>query len=257
MSQSTNFLNQYNDWYESTQGSFALASTMHLTKEMLSPWSRRGHNILAMGFGHWKSLEMLWESGFDVSAIAASQGQMDMTKKFLHQKVDVYISSFDHLPFDDKSFDYVILRPPPRKEAYPPLDAMLKEAYRLANKGILLQFWNIFSTLGLWRKRQSLPYFLEHSLWDSWHNTRKAMRKLSSSGKITTGSTLFGPLSSWHEQSRLAKGNGRVIPIPLGALVHLRLDLVAQTPLTGIALRLDPTGVKSIRPLVVMERQSD
>ncbi len=253
MSSHVDFLEQYTEWYSSQQGTFTLASTMHLTKEMLSPWPRRGHNMLAMGFGHWKSLEMLWESGFDVSAIAASQEQMELAKQSLHQKVDLYFNSFDHLPFDDNSFDYVILRPPPREEAYPLLQDMLKEAARLATKGILLQFWNKFSLLKLMSIRQSLPYFLERSLWSSWHDARKIMRKIAPKGAISTGSTLLGPPSTWHEDSLWFKSNSKFVPIPLGALVHLRLDLVPKIPLTGIPLRLDPVGVKGVRPLVAME----
>ncbi len=254
MTSQADFLEQYTHWYTTTQGSLVLASTLHLTKEMISPWPRRGHNVLAMGFGHWKSLEMLWESGFDVSAIAASQEHMEMAKQYLHQKVDLYINAFDHLPFDDKTFDYVILRPPPRKGSYPSLQAMFNEASRLATKGILLQFWNNASLLGLMAKRQSLPYFLEHSLWSSWQTARKMMRKAAPQGTISTGSTLLGLPKSWNENSWFHKLNSTVIPLPIGALVHLRLDLIPKTPLTSIPLRLDPVGVKSVRPLVAMER---
>ncbi len=257
MSAQENFLKQYETWYASNQGSFVLSNSIHLTKKMLSHWPRRGHSLLAIGFGHWKSLEILWESGFDVSAIAASSVQVQAARQALQHKVEIYSQSFEQLPFDDKSFDYVILMPPPRQEPYPALHAMLKESIRLAKHGILVQFWNTISILGLWSKWQKLPYFLRHRWLVSWRDAHNTLRTLAPKGVISTGSILCGPPNTWQENVWLEKANTHIIPLPIGSLVQLRLSFLPQKPLTGIPIALDPRQIKSVQPLVAMERQNN
>ncbi len=251
------FLEQYNAWYASTQGSFVLENSIHLTKEMLSHWPRRGHNLLAIGFGHWKSLEIIWESGFDLSAIAASYAHIHTAKEALQHKVDIYLHNFEHLPFDDKNFDYVLLMPPPRQEPYPALHLMLNEACRLARKGIIVQFWNSFSLLRLWNKAQNLPFFLRHRWLASWRDAHSTLRTIVPAGKISTGSTLFGPLRTWQESSYFNNINSKVAPIPIGNLVQIRLSFNPQKPLTSIPIVLDPRQIKSVHPLAAMERQNN
>ncbi len=251
------FLQQYNAWYKSPKGSFVLESSIHLTKKMLSHWPRRGHNLLAIGFGHWKSLEILWESGFDLSAIAASEVHIHSAQKSLSSKVDLYSHSFDHLPFDDKSFDFVLLMPPPRIEAYPALHVMLREACRLAQKGVLVQFWNTFSILKIWNKSQNLPFFLKHRWLASWRDIHSTLRSIAPAATIRTGSTLLGPPHSWQENTYFKKLNTSVIPLPVGNLVQLRLDFNPQRPLTGIPIVLDPRQIKGVQPLAAMERQNN
>ncbi len=251
------FFKQYDTWYSSKQGSFALASSMHLTKKILSHWPRRGHKLLAIGFGHWQTIEMLWESGFDTTAIAVSQAQLYSAKQALHNKVEIYMQSFEHLPFDDKSFDYVVLMPPPNPKEYAPLHLLLQETIRLASNGILVQFWNNCSTLGLWRHKDNLPFFLRHRWQGSWRDTHNTLKNLAPKATITTKSTLLGPPSTWFDTSCFKKVNTCVMPLPIGNIVQLRLSFAPQMPFTKIPIRLDPRQIKGVQPVVAMERQNN
>ncbi len=251
------FFTQYDTWYASTQGSYVLSCSMHLSKKMLSHWPRRGNNILVIGFGHWKSLEMLWENGFDVSAIAASKAHIDTARQALHQRVEIFLHAFENLPFDDKTFDYVIVSPPPRPKAYPDLNIILHEARRLATKGILLQFWNKLPFVNPYKTSKKLPFFLQHRWCISFRQAHKSLRDIAPNCSIVTGSTLIGPPSTWKENSFLHRVNCKAVPLPIGNLVQLRLNLTPQAPLTGIPLKLDSVKITKAQPLIAMERQNN
>ncbi len=250
------FLTSYEAWFQSPEGVFALECALRLTRERLSPWSRRGRSLLLLGFSHWKMVEMLWESGFDVTVYAASDMHAHMVTQALPEKVDVYQGTLEHLPFDDAYFDYVALMPPPRIEAYPPLHSMLHEAHRLAHRGLFMQCLNPNSLVGIGRACPQLPPFLRKGYWCSWRDVHTVLRAMTSQGQIRTASILHGPLASWKSQ-KLARINARPLPHAFGALMHVRLTLDAAAPLTGLPLLHTPIPLHPLPQSPLLERQQN
>ncbi len=256
----------YEPWYQSPQGQLALEGALRLTQRTLSPWHRRGHCILQIGFDHVKSLEILWQSGFDVSAVCICSGLLESLEAPVRHCVDIEYRSpqgLDNLPYADKSFDYVVINLPPIQEnqQYPPLHSLLGEALRIAGKGILFQGWNPASLVGLrhtWQKK-SLPAYLQACPWHAWRDVYTTLRTLHPAQKqapssIHTQSALFGPLAWWQEHSRLKKLHGLMMPLPMGALMHIRLNLKDQGAMRGMPLFVNPLVGEELRASPVTER---
>lgn len=244
-------------WYSTPQGAFALDCELRLTQKMLTPWPRRGHSLLEVGCSHWSILELLWESGFDVSSIALSLPQLDSTRQHLHGKIDFHLGAADHLPFEDNSFDYVALMAPPPASASIPPHIVVHEAVRVAAKGVLLHLWNPCSLAGIHRRyaAKSLPEVVQQRLWLSWRDARGLLTTLSPRGSISTCSTLLGPPPWWYSNSLCQKINAMLLPIPLGSIIQLRLTHAPASPLTGIPLRLSSLRIKNSQPATVLERK--
>ncbi len=281
MTAENDFSSLHQAWYQSPEGQGALNSAFHLTKKALAPWHRRGHCILQMGFDHGKSLELLWQNGFDVSAVCSSQALLDTLEAPLRQCVDIEYrapASFDHLSYADKSFDYVIVAlPPTHADApYPPLENILREALRIAAKGVLFQSWNISSLVGMqytWRK-SALPPYLQACTWHTWRTVYKTLRSLhpQQSGihasTLRTFSSLWGPMPLWKRQktaweyleekgfSALFKRPKVALPLPLGALCYVRLTLKDKGLMANMPLYVKPLTQEALRPASVTERTS-
>ncbi len=239
---------------------------MRLTQRTLSPWHRRGHCILQVGFDHAKSLEFLWQSGFDVSAVCTCPALLEGLEAPLRNCVDIEYRApqgLDTLPYADKSFDYVVLNVPPTldKQKYPPLHALLGEALRIAGKGVLFQGWNPASLVGLqytWQKK-SLPAYVQACPWYAWRDVYTTLRALHPSQKhasstIRTQSALFGPTTWWQESPRWKKLRGFMLPIPVGALVHVRLSLKDQGAMRSMPLFVNPLSTEKLHAAPVTER---
>ncbi len=250
---------------------YLLACNLSLSKKMFSPWPRRGHSFLQIQPMHWRELELLWQSGFDVSAVSLVDDFLADAPEHLQSSVEVYRlrkPALEHLPFSKKSFDYVglnllpplpfydgafndigvcnsaILEEDSRELSTLPLYVMLREVLQVASKGVVLQCLNPFSLAGLQRKcvPKSLPKFLQNDSWYAWRDICSTLAMLSpiiAKGNISTASMLLSFSATWKELSALQKVNESIVRFPLGALMQVRLNMVEEPPLTGLALRLN------------------
>ncbi len=259
MTKEQDFFALYDSWHQSPQGSFALHCGLNLTKKMLSSWPRRGHSFLQIYFDSPKTLEWLWQSGFDVSAVAPSAHLIHSMDVALQQRVEMHAltpRALDNLPFNDKSFDYVALMLPPiaPDTSYPPLHALLQEALRLAIKGVLYQGWNPCSMAGVqmsWKK-SAQPDFLQGCSWHNWKSVYTTLYNLSRQqmlnpaplsrhlGNMRLYSSLLGTVGQWGKNSLTQKIQGLIVPAPVGALMQIRCHLVDHTAMTSTPLRIPP-----------------
>ncbi len=241
-------------WYESEQGAFALDCTLHLTERMLSHWPRRRHTVLHIHFEHWKTIELLWGSGFDVCVISPSEAFSQSVPQHVRHMLSGTLArpaALDHLPFENDSFDYVIMHLQPATRLYPPLHAMFAEMLRIATKGVLLQGWNPCSFLGIqhtWHKK-NMPPFLQAGPWFTWrdicHTLRAEARIVyDMQGHIRTKSTLIGPLGTWKPAKKsisfspIRNINAAILPGAIGGCMQVRFTFTEGIPLTGTALRV-------------------
>ncbi len=256
------------------------ACSLLLSKKMFSPWPRRGHSFLQIQPAHWKELEFLWQSGFEVSAISLMDDFMADAPDYLQNSVEVYRlrkAALEHLPFAPKSFDYVgVNLLPPLAEhnvllgctnvfvdnahkmanfkqeqmdlSTLSLHGILGEALRVANKGLILQCLNRFSLAGLQRKcaPKTLPIFLQNNLWYAWRDIYCVFNMLDVSplaSNVKTSSMLLGFSGTWKQPLSMQKLNKYMVNLPLGALMQIRLNVQEEPTFTGLGLRLH-SGVR-------------
>lgn len=161
---------------------------------------------------------------------------------------------------------------------------ILDEALRVAAKGLLLRCWNPFSLAGLWRyawlcsgptpsveapvaeddadapcpdAQEADSASARRALWMGWRDYRALLRSLAPGCAISTRSTLLGPPPTWHHSKALRLLNTWECPLPLGAVVYLRVDHQTRFPLTSLPLRLSSLRMKNPRPATAMERGQD
>ncbi len=253
---------------------YLLACSLHLSKKMFAPWPRRGHSFLQIRPAHWKELELLWESGFEVSAISFQDNILENAPAHLQTAVDVHKlrpKALEHLPFSQKTFDYVGINLLPdllfdtplqtcnnaeshqkksphvleyeqsQTEIFAlPLHSILSEALRVTTKGIIFQGLNPFSIMGLQRKcfLKSLPAFCRHGSWYAWRDICNTLRTIEPLSDISTASMLLGSGGTWKTNSFLHKFNESIFRLPIGALMQIRLNITEYLPLTGTVLRI-------------------
>ncbi len=254
-------------WYQSPQGQGALQGALHVTQKALAPWHRRGHCILQMGFDHGSSLEFLWQSGFDVSALCSSSHVLESLNTPLRQCIDTEYrapAAFDHLSYGDNSFDYVIVSLPPAERPYPALKNILREALRIAAKGVLFQGWNSYSLAGIQRKtcKSSLAPYMQACHWHSWRQVYHTLRSLHPQQRgihastLRTFSTLLGPTRAWQASGRLQKMYNLTLPLPTGALMAVRLTFKDQGVMSNIPLYVKPLAGETLQAAPVAERRT-
>ena len=176
----------------------ALPERTALLLSMLAPWPRRGRELLVAGCGAGHILPPLWQGGFDLSACEPSPALREQARHRAPQGVEIEAAAPDWLPFDDNSFDWVLLR----ADELPPaaLPAALGEACRVAACGLVITFWNSASLPWLaWRLHGRRHAWPGHSLpfWTVW-------RLLAARpGRLHAASCLWRPACRWHHGTKV------------------------------------------------------
>ena len=234
-------------WYATAQGEFALRQEYRLFQRLVSSWPRRGHTLLDVGCGTGVFLEMLWEYGFEVTGLDDHLELLNAARKRLGLRVDLQFGKPEHLPYDDKSLDYVSLISTLEYVRHP--QVVLEEAMRVARRGVLLGFMNRWSAYCLWYSLPG-PWKREKRLgrWlDPLHIARMAKSICPHCG-IRIRSVLPGLPSGWRESGILNKVNTWELLLPLGAYVGMRIDTQPCLPLTPLPLRsMEKTASDSLR----------
>ncbi|MEG1610950.1 MAG: class I SAM-dependent methyltransferase, partial [Bilophila sp.] len=136
-----------NAWYLSPAGAFALVQENRMFQSLVSPWPRRGHTLLDVGCGTGVFLDMFWQHGFDVTGFDNNVEALDAARVRLGNKADFQLGQADHLPFDDKTFDYAALLSV--LEYFKNPQEVLAEAIRVSERGVIVGFLNRFSAYAL------------------------------------------------------------------------------------------------------------
>jgi SAM-dependent methyltransferase len=149
--------------------------------------------------------------------------------------VDLHLGSADHLPFDDKEFDFVALLT--TLEFVPDPAAVLEEAIRVARKGIIVAFLNkhslyyVSNGLRLPLLRSSL---LREARWFTPGEMQAQILAVAAGKCIKSRSVLPGPLWTWRPTPPWSWLNGFILPCHLGAWCATRVDFYPEKPLTPL-----------------------
>lgn len=231
---------RYDQWAKSPCGSFALRQEEKLLQGVIAHWPRRKQKLLDIGCGTGTFLEFFWSCGFDLTAIDLSPDMLASAREKIGHRADLHLGSAEHLPFDDREFDYASLMTVLEFVDDPVL--VLREAARVARKGILVTFLNKWSFYG-WSVRLGRRHStLARARWFTWPEMRALIQKSVSPGAMEARSILLGPSCTWNAAPVIRLLNSVPVFPWMGAVTAVRIDLTAppaQTPL--MAWNTEPT----------------
>ena len=153
---------------------------------------------------------------------------------------DLHLGSAEHLPFEDREFDYASLMTVLEFVEDPGL--ALREAARVARKGLLISFLNRSSLYRLSVRLEKKKSALSEARWFTWPEMRALILKNLSPGGIEARSILLGPPCTWNLAPVIRYLNSTPVFPWMGAFTTVRVDLTAppaQTPL--MAWNTEPT----------------
>lgn len=212
-------------------------------QSLVAKWPCRGRSLLEIGCGHGAMLELFWESGFDVTGFDNRQDLLQKAQERMGSRADWSFGQYDYVPFEDKSFDYVALLhvlsasppEPPSQLAFDKAkcEAIIKEALRLASRGLLVAVENPWSIAHCNKKSAIHLPRLFYTVW-------RCLRELDMDARLSFGSVLHGPRWTWAPQrkGRLYEMlNSGTLYSPLGATLFLRIDMGVDRAVTPLLLR--------------------
>lgn len=201
----------------------------------IASWRRRNTRLLEINSGQGLCLQMLWECGFDVTGTAASPDERSAAAANAPYGTEILAASDDDIPVETDAFDWVILHLGEHDAAQ--MRQAVKEAVRIASRGVVISFWNRSSLLralhALGWTRITLPC---RGLY-VWQ-VLAAVRDLP--GKKRLSGCLPVPLVS--RLFSLLGGAGRICTALLGAWTMLRINLDPAASGTPLGLRTGHTG---------------
>ncbi len=229
---------RYDAWFATPAGAFALGREMRLLERMAAGWPRRGQRLLEIGCGTGIFLEALHQAGFDVTGLDASPAMLEAARTRLGSLADLHLGDAEHLPFDDNEYDFAVLLTV--LEFCPDPGLALREAARVARKGLIIGYLNRFSLH--WLFTQGLPgrragSHLGRARWFfPWEMRQLAMTNLGHR-PYTCRCVLPGPMSTWREAAPWRHVNAPILALPVGAFCVARVNLLgdpARTPLAAL-----------------------
>lgn len=187
---------------------------------MTSGWPRRGHNLLEFFCADGYFLEMFWQSGFDVTGQEEDPELLARSRERMKNAAEFTQAAHQSLPYDDRSFDYVVclsgLEFAPR-----PLE-LAREMFRLATHGVLLAFPCSWSLHGLGslpgRRRGERRFFSPLQV-----SSLISQADNSGCGKSAWGGTLYTPAWMWGLKTP-GRLNAIHAALPFGAFSMVRVD---------------------------------
>lgn len=221
----------YQEWYCTPEGAFALQQEQAVIEQLILHWPRRNHSLLEVGCGPGVFLEKFWEAGLDVSGLDASDAMLDLARQRMGNRAELQLGVAEHLPFDDNSFDYVALINTLEFVTHP--KNVIREACRVAAKGLLIGFLNTWSLRHVGRERGNADKAGgsagKKQLYSfNFLQIYSMLRKMNCYQQLGMRSTLLGPQSSWGRKGLWQKINALILPMPLGAFTAIRVDLCPQ-----------------------------
>ncbi len=242
---------RYAEWYAAKEGAFILARKRELLSRLLSGWSRRSRSLLVVNAGDGLFLEGLWDSGFEVTGqerepelLAAARGRMGT-------RAELTLAAPDHLPFEDREFDYAVLID--ALEFLPDPAPVLREVNRVACCGLIVIVPNAWSLLNLSCRMvaQTAPRGFLPPLLQSPRKLYRLLKESCDAGKISWASTLAGPACTWKSHPACLWLNSFDPALPLGGLIGCRVDFgpVCASPPLFITTRKKVAAAKEAASL--------
>ncbi|MBU4242924.1 MAG: methyltransferase domain-containing protein, partial [Proteobacteria bacterium] len=192
---------RYEQWFDTAEGRFALDCETRLLQSVLAGWPRRGHKLLELGCGTGLILEMLYQMGFDVTGLDNSPEMIMAARRRLGNRAELHLGNGELTPYADNEFDYALIWATLEFSDDPA--AMLTEAARVAEKGVLVGFLNKHSLYYAMNVRNT-GSTLDAGTWHTWCEIQDMIKRATGFRPTTAQSVLPGPLQTW-KAGRLAQ----------------------------------------------------
>ncbi len=216
---------------------------------LIKNWQKRNNRLLHLGLGHGIEPSFFWDLGFDVSVLCQSQEELVQCQKTNGKKIEYFIGKHDHLPFDEKVFDYVVLThvlgsSPENSNNYADkkskeehFSSLIEEAQRVSAKSICLLE---FSSFALSKLEPHISPFLLRKITKTDKYNLSELTKNNEEILACFSSALHSPSFMWHE--RLLPFSSYPLNIPFGSLIATTLN---HSPLLMTSLPLQVSSTVS------------
>lgn len=222
---------RYEQWFDTPHGQFALEREVQLLQSVLAGWPRRGRKLLEIGCGTGLFLEHLYQMGFDVSGIDSGPDMIMAARQRFGNRAELFHGDGELLPFTDNEFDYAFLWSVLEFTDDPA--AMLTEAARVAEKGLLIGFLNRNSLYYTMNVKDSGGR-LAGGHWFTWCEMQDLVKESTGFRPTLSRSVLPGPMNTWKTTGLGRRINSIIYPPFLGAFTAVRVDFVNMKPLNPL-----------------------
>ncbi|MCJ2165630.1 MULTISPECIES: class I SAM-dependent methyltransferase [unclassified Pseudodesulfovibrio] len=222
---------RYEAWFDTPEGQYALDQEARLLQDVLAGWPRRKHKLLEIGCGTGLFLEMLYQMGLDVTGMDNSPEMIMAARKRFGNRAELHLGHGEHMGYSDNEFDYALLWSVLEFTEEP--EAMLTEAARVAEKGLLIGFLNKNSLYYTMNVRNS-GSTLSKANWFTWCEMQDLIHNATGFRPTLARSVLPGPAKTWKPTGLCNLINSKILPPSLGAFVAVRVDFTNMKPLTPL-----------------------
>jgi ubiquinone/menaquinone biosynthesis C-methylase UbiE len=222
---------RYEAWFDTPEGQYALDQEARLLQDVLAGWPRRKRKLLEIGCGTGLFLEMLYQMGLDVTGLDNSPEMIMAARKRFGNRAELHLGHGEHMGYSDNEFDYALLWSVLEFTEEP--EAMLTEAARVAEKGLLIGFLNKNSLYYTMNVRNS-GSTLSKANWFTWCEMQDLIHNTTGFRPTLARSVLPGPAKTWKPTGLYNLINSKILPPSLGAFVAVRVDFMNMKPLTPL-----------------------
>ncbi len=200
---------------------------------------RPEERLLEVGCGHGRHIELFRKRGLDVIGLESEADLVESARQRLNNRHLVQTGQPEELPFEDNTFDTVILTRVLNRCLSP--DAVLAEAGRVANRRVVIEVINPWSLLGL-RLRLGGAESIRN--WFGPQALRHLILRTLGPCPMMTESLLTFP-QSWLPRLKNVEESAFLRSRNLGGLIFVAVDIrytVRTRPLRA------QVGLKGARP---------
>ncbi|MBW1896913.1 MAG: class I SAM-dependent methyltransferase [Deltaproteobacteria bacterium] len=222
---------QYDDWYLDPKNRFVADLEDQLIARLLEPV--RGERILDIGCGTGRNLVRFLEMGLDVAGLDASPYMLDVARKKLGHRANLYKGFAEDLPFEDNSFDVATLIT--TLEFADDAQKALAEACRVASNRIFLGVLNQYAIKGVERRIKGIfsnSIFNRASFFSLWE-LKQSVRELLGKVPIEWGTVPQLP-AGFRKYSRHFEKWSLVQRSPFGTFIGMTVILIPRFKAQGI-----------------------
>jgi SAM-dependent methyltransferase len=222
---------RYEAWFDTPEGRYALDREVMLLQDVLAGWPRRKRKILEIGCGTGLFLETLYQMGLDVTGMDKSPEMIAAARQRFGNRAELQVGNGEHMPYSDNEFDYALLWSVLEFSGEP--EAMLAEAARVAERGLLIGFLNK-NSLYYYMNVRGTESSLNRAHWFTWCEMQDLIHRATGYRPTLARSVLAGPMKTWKSTGLSNLVNGHLLPPALGAFVAARVDFTNMKPLTPL-----------------------
>ena len=174
-----------------------------------------GERLLDVGCGSGSHLRFFRGKGCSVTGVDSSQHMLDLARKNLGERAELYPGDYEDLPFSDNEFDSVTLIFP---DSACDLQNAINEAIRVCRGRIFIGTINRFSSTSAHGDEKTAPYSNAHP--SSIPELFRLIRLTLPDTTIEWGSVIFFS-SKWHRAISFIEKKIPVMKNPFGLFIGL------------------------------------